>query len=439
VLTPLGQHPATHHRLLMRELTALAQGETRRLMVLMPPGSAKSTYTSILFPAWWFTQHPRSSIIAASHTASLAEHFGRQIRLLIQEHGPRLGYTLRDDSRAARRFSTNQGGEYFSTGVRGPIVGRRADLILIDDPVKSQAEADSRRQRDQLHDWFRADLLSRLRPRGRVILIMTRWHRDDLAGRLLARPKSWRVLELPALARQADPLGRQPGDPLWPEWEDAAALEAKRLAVGERSWAALYQQSPRTQEGALFRIARLRLQDHAPPIERAVRAWDLAATSELGARDPDWTVGVKLARTSDGEFVILDIVRLRGDPATVEEAIRATARADGPGVAIGLPQDPGQAGRAQVLYLARRLAGHTVHTSPETGSKLTRATPLASQVNAGNLVVLRAPWTPILLEELQDFPHGEKDDQTDALSRAFAMLTDAPPPARRANVPLLAR
>ncbi len=423
----------------MQELTALAQGETRRLMVLMPPGSAKSTYASILFPAWWFTQHPRSSVIAASHTASLAEHFGRQIRLLIQEHGPRLGYALSDDSRAARRFSTNRGGEYFATGVRGPIVGRRADLILIDDPVKSQAEADSRRQRDQLHDWFRADLLSRLRPRGRVVLIMTRWHRDDLAGRLLARAKLWRVLELPALARDNDPLGRNPGDPLWPEWEDAAALEAKRLAVGERSWAALYQQSPRTQESALFRIARIRLLDHPPLIERAVRAWDLAATSELGARDPDWTVGVKLARTPDGEFVVLDIVRLRGDPATVEEAIRATARADGASVPIGLPQDPGQAGRAQVLYLARRLAGHTVHTSPETGSKLTRATPLASQVNAGNLAVLRAPWTAALLEELQDFPHGEKDDQTDALSRAFAMLTDAPPPARRANVPLLAR
>src|SRR5579875_1128365 len=176
VLAPLGQRPAAHHRLLMAELEALSAGRVRRLMVLMPPGAAKSTYASVLFPAWWFTQHPRSAIIAATHTADLAQHFGRQVRALIEAAAPRLGYALRPDDRAARRFATTTGGQYYATGVRGPIVGRRADLAIIDDPVKAQAEADRAALRDALHEWFRADLLSRLKPRGRVLLVMTRWH-----------------------------------------------------------------------------------------------------------------------------------------------------------------------------------------------------------------------------------------------------------------------
>lgn len=437
-LAPRGLTPAAHHRLLIRELEALADGRTDRLLLLLPPGSAKSTYASLVFPPWWFARHPGSSILAASHTESLARHFGHGVRALVERHAARLGYQLDPRSRAAHRFGTTTGGEYYATGVHGPITGRRADLILIDDPIKSQAEADSPAARDHLWSWFRSDLTTRLKPGGRMLLIMTRWHPDDLGGRILEGADPWRTLRLPALAEPGDPLGRQPGEALWPEWEPAEALARKRAIVGERTFAALFQQDPRPRSGRMFLPARMPIVDD-PATLVAVRAWDLAATAQSPGRDPDFTVGLKLGRDAAGQFVVLDIVRLRGGPHEVEEAIVTTAAADGPAVTIGLPQDPGQAGRAQVRYLASRLAGHRVVATPETGAKETRAMGAASQANAGNLALRRAPWNRALLEELQDFPHGAKDDQADALSRAFGLLTDAPAPTRRANLPLLSR
>jgi predicted phage terminase large subunit-like protein len=442
VTAPLGWAPAAHHRRLLRDLEAVASGDIDRLMVLMPPGSAKSTYASLLFPAWWFTRHPRSSIIAASHTADLAQHFGRQLRALIADHTETLGYSLRPDSRAAGRWQTSAGGEYFATGLRGPIAGRRADLVIIDDPIKSHAAADSPLQRDHLWNWYRADLTTRLRPSGRVILIMTRWHEDDLAGRLLAQdPSEWHKLRLPALAEADDPLGRREGEALWPEWEDAKALLRKRLAIGERAWAALFQQSPRPPQGSLFNVTRIETIDTLPvdPQGQVVRAWDFAATLQAGSNDPDWTVGVKLMRDVSGRWIVVDVVRLRGSPRQVEEAILASARIDGRAVKIGLPEDPGQAGKTQISYLSRVLAGYVVSASRETGSKTLRASPVAAQVEAGNLLLLRAGWNHAFLEELRDFPHGRKDDQVDALARAFSMLTEFAAPARRIAVPVFAR
>ncbi len=139
-------------------------------MVLMPPGSAKSTYASLLFPAWWFTLHPDSSVIAASHTTSLAEHFGRQVRELVREYGDQLGYGLHNTGRkAAGHWQTTGKGEYYAAGIRGPLIGRRADLVIIDDPIKSQADADSPVLRERLWSWYRFDLTTRLKPRGRIV------------------------------------------------------------------------------------------------------------------------------------------------------------------------------------------------------------------------------------------------------------------------------
>lgn len=434
-----GFEPAAHHRLLISALEDVAAGRTRRLMVLMPPGSAKSTYASVLFPPWWFAQHPASAIIAASHTADLAQHFGRQVRALVREHGPRLGVELALDSRAAGRWRTDQQGSYFAVGVRGPITGQRADLVIVDDPVKSHAEADSAAARERLWNWYRSDLLTRLRPGGRVVLIMTRWHEDDLGGRLLARqPEDWRCLRLPALAEAEDPLGRQPGEPLWPEWEDMEALLGKRAQVGPRVWSALFQQNPHPPDGGVFDTRRIDTIDTAPR-GTSVRAWDLAASAQRDGADPDWSVGIKLCRDEAGRFVVLDIVRLRGSPAEVENAIVATAHADGADVPVGLPQDPGAAGKIALQAFARRLAGFAVRAGRETGSKLLRATPVAAQVGLGNLALLRGAWNAVFLDELRDFPHGAKDDQVDALARAFGMLIDASGPTRRVAVPLLAR
>lgn len=441
-LAPWGQQPARHHRLLLESLSRLSVGEIDRLMVLMPPGSAKSTYASILFPAWWFIQHPNTSIIAASHTADLATHFGRQVRSLVSEFSSVLGYSLNANSRAASRWQTSNRGEYFATGIRGPIAGRRADLAIIDDPVKSSVDAQNARHRDRIWEWYCSDLVTRLKPHARIALIMTRWHEEDLAGRLIAQAgKPWNMIRLPALAEVDDPLDRVVGEPLWPEWEDSAALEEKRNAVGERVWAALYQQSPRPLEGSLFKVSRIQLLDELPRdvVGPAVRAWDLAATVARPGSDPDWTVGIKMLRDPVGRWIVLDVVRLRGSPHEVETAITDAALADGTAVMIALPEDPGQAGKGQVSYLAGKLGGYNIKASRETGSKILRATPLAAQVEVGNLAFLRAAWNHVLLEELRDFPFGRKDDQVDALARAFHMLSNRTAAPRRLAIPMIGR
>jgi predicted phage terminase large subunit-like protein len=453
-----GHTPARHHKLLIAALEDVAAGSCDRLMVLMPPGAAKSTYASVLFPAWWFTQHPTSSIIAASHTAELAEYFGRRVRNLINVHDKRLGFRLAADNRAAGRWQVrapdgtpnggvaNGGarGEYFAAGVRGPITGRRADLAIIDDPVKSQAEADSPAFREHCWNWYRAELSTRLKPGGRIVLIMTRWHEDDLGGRLLAQQADeWRCLRLPALAEANDPLGREPGEPLWPEWEDCAAIERKRATVGTRAFAALFQQNPRPLEGALFRAERIPILDPPPLTKdsgRVVRAWDLAATPKRPGNDPDWTVGLLLLRDEAGRFIVLDIVRLRGSPLEVEQAITATARADGETVPISLPRDPGQAPEFQARHFAGLLAGYRFTITPERGAKLSRATPVAAQAEAGNLALARGGWNHAFLDELRNFPNTNHDDQIDALSRAFAhLISERAGSVRRVTIPFMAR
>ena len=440
--------PARHHRAMMQALEELTGTAGGRLMLQMPPGHGKSIYGSMLYPAWWFTRHPRSSVIMTCHTQELATHFGRGIRGFANERSDLLGYGFARDNKAAHRFTTTTGGEFFATGLGGGITGRRADLVLIDDPIKSHDQADSAAHRDAVWDWYRSELVSRLKPGGRIVLIMTRWHTDDFAGRLLATGEDWRALRWPALAEAGDPLGRRPGEALWPDWEDAAALAAKRLVVGERVWSALYQQAPRPDAGSLFPVARIGVVDAAPEGLRCVRAWDLAATEAgpraSGGRDPDWTVGVKLGRDAAGRVLVTDMVRLRQGPGAVTEAILRTAAADGPGVAVGLPQDPGQAGKQQVAWLTGQLAGHRVVASPESGAKLTRAMPVAAQAEAGTLLLLRAPWNAALLDELRDFPTGRHDDQVDALARGFAMLDTKGAMAgatagRRLYVPLMAR
>lgn len=255
-LAPQGLAPARHHRLLISKLKQVVSGQIDRLMVFMPPGSAKSTYTSVLFPPFWYVHHPRSNIIAASHTGELADKFGRSVRNTVDENSDLLGYSLDHDNRAAGRWETSEGGEYYAAGVLGNITGRRADLGIIDDPVKSADEAVRDTVREKVWDWYQADFYTRLKPNARIILIMTRWHEDDLGGRLLANQDAggdkWEVLSLPALAVANDPMGRAVNDPLWPEWEDAEKLLRKRGAVGERVWSSLYQQDPRPPADEAF-------------------------------------------------------------------------------------------------------------------------------------------------------------------------------------------
>ena len=425
---------------MIAQLEDIAVGRSDRLMIQMPPGSAKSTYGSILFPAYFLSRHPTAQIIGTAHTASLADYFGRHVRNVVIEHGEVLRLSLAKASRASARFGVTEGGEYFAAGVRGPITGRRGDLILIDDPIKSWAEAESPRFRNALYDWYRAELTARLKPEGRIVLMMTRWHEDDLAGRLMRTESGWKSLILPALAEPNDVMGRPEGAALWPEWEDEKAIARRRREVGERAFAALYQQRPRPPDAAMFNTKTIHVLAEAPRVVRMIRAWDLAATAEASGRDADYTVGLKLGVTSESKLVVLDVIRMRVSPAQVEARILIAAKADGPTTMIALPQDPGQAGVAQIALLIRTLVGFTVRASPEKGAKVIRARAAATQVDAGNVLLVAAPWNDAFLAELSAFPDSAKDDQVDALARAVNTLaTTTATATRRADVPLLLR
>jgi hypothetical protein len=251
-----GFKPAAHHKLIIRALEKVISGEIDRLMIFAPPGSAKSTYTSELLPPFWFKKFPRSSVIGCSHTGELAERFGRKVRNKILLKAPILGYTLDESNRAASRWETTNGGEYYAAGVGGAITGRRADLAIIDDPVKSREDAESETVRTKTYEWYKSDLVTRLKPDARIILIQTRWHLEDLGGMLLHEAEKggdqWTVINLPAFAVADDPLDRKVGEALWPQWEDKAALERKRTIIGNRDFESLYQQNPQPPGGTFF-------------------------------------------------------------------------------------------------------------------------------------------------------------------------------------------
>ena len=255
---------AAHHRLIAQKLQQVERGEISRLMIFMPPRHGKSELASRRFPAWYLGRHPERQIITASYNADLASDFGRDVRNIVGSADFRnvFAITLAQDSQAANGWHTNKGGSYVAAGVGTAITGRGAHILLIDDPVKDRADADSELVRKATWDWYRSTAYTRLMPGGAIIIIQTRWHEDDLAGRLL--DSSWDVLSLQALAEDDDPLNRKVGEALWPAWYNREVLDRTRTVVGDREWSALYQQKPQADEGEYFKREWLRYYQDLP-------------------------------------------------------------------------------------------------------------------------------------------------------------------------------
>lgn len=392
----------------------------------MPPGAAKSTYGSILYSPWHFAQHPDHCVIAASHTAELAEKWGRRVRNLLAEHSLVLGVGLSPDSQAAGRWETSAGGEYFAAGVGGAIAGRRADLVVIDDPVRSREDADSELVRDKTWDWYKSDLYTRLKPGGRIVLIQTRWHEDDLAGRLLADMAAggdrWEVISLPALAEGDDPLGRRPGEPLWPEWEDDEALARKRRAVGARDWSALYQQRPAPEDGDYFKAEWLRPYEKAPALEtlRVYGGSDYAVTADGG----DFTVHAVVGLDPEGRMYLLDLWRKQAASDVWVEAFCDLVKEWKP---IAWAEEQGQIRAGVGPYIDRRQRERQAwcvrEQFPTRGDKAVRAQSIRGRMALEGLYVPKnADWLPNLRSELLSFPAGKHDDQVDALGLVGQLL-----------------
>lgn len=421
-----GFEPAAHHRLLIEKLEQVTSGEIDRLAVFMPPGAAKSTYASILYTPWHLGQRPRDCVIAASHTLELAEKWGRRVRNLIAEHSLILGVSLADDSQAAGRWETDTGGEYFAAGIGGAITGRRADLVVIDDPVRSREDADSEVIREKVWDWYKSDLYTRLKPGGRIVLIQTRWHEDDLAGRLLEEMANggdvWEVISLPAIAEADDPLGRSLGQPLWPEWEGLGELDRKRRAVGPRDWSALYQQRPAPEEGDYFKSEWLKPYERAPARDtlRVYGGSDYAVTADGG----DYTVHVVVGLDPDGRMYLLDLWRAQASSDRWIEAFCDLVREWKP---VGWAEEQGQIKAGVGPFLDRRQRERQAHVFrepfPTRGDKAVRAQSIRGRMALNGLYVpVNAPWYPALRSELLSFPAGKHDDQVDALGLVGQLL-----------------
>ena len=251
---------APHHRLIARKLEAVERGEIRRLMISMPPRHGKSMLASEFFPAWYIGRNPNHYVIAATYAQELADDFGRKVRNQIADPAFKAifpGVGLKDDSTSAKRFhitapndafATGQDGAYFAVGVGGPLTGRGAHLLLIDDPVKNREDADSELIRKKTREWYTSTAYTRLMKDGRVVVIQTRWHESDLSGWLLAehQHEGWDVLSLPAI----DDSGKA----LWPEMYPVDRLNQIRLAVGPRDWSALYQQRLGPERGSHYAV-----------------------------------------------------------------------------------------------------------------------------------------------------------------------------------------
>jgi len=422
-----GRWQAADHLLMLSDkLVQIAAGKLKRLMVFMPPRHGKSEMISKYFPAWYLGHHPDHRIILSSYEADFAASWGWKARNIIEEYGRDIfGISVASDSSARNRWDiANHDGGMNTAGAGGPITGKGAHLFLIDDPIKNSEEAHSEVKRDKLWEWYQSTAYTRLEPEGAIILIQTRWHQDDLGGRLLNEMErggeQWEVLNFPAIAEENDILGRKIGDPLWSERYNLQSLENIRETVGQYYWYAMYQQSPYTKTGGMFERAWFEIVDTVPP-GRQVRFWDLAATEAKQGSDPDWTVGVLMVESS-GSYYIKDVVRVRKKPGDVEALIKQTAQMDGIETQIYMEQEPGSSGKGVIATYAKLLSGYAFYGVPSTGSKMVRAQPLSAAASRGDVKVVNAVWLNAFLSELELFPNGAHDDQVDAAAGAFLQL-----------------
>jgi len=408
--------PANHHRLIAERLEAVERGEIDRLMIFMPPRHGKSELASRRFPAWYLGRNPDRSVIAASYNSDLASDFGREVRNIVAsgEYKAVFDSTLAQDSQAANRWHTNQSGSYVAAGVGTAVTGRGAHILLIDDPVKDREEADSELRRQRVWEWFTSTAYTRLAPNGAIVLIQTRWHEDDLAGRLLeAKGDTWEVLDLPALHNDKA---------LWPEAYDRSALERIRQAIGPRDWSALYQQSPSPDEGVYFKRDWFSWYDRLPANLYFYGGSDYAVTDQGG----DYTVHVVAGIDHNQDIYVVDLWR---DQSTTDVWIDGFLDLVDQHQPLMWAEEQGQIIKSVGPFISRRMDERGVYCAREqftsTRDKPTRARSFQAMAASGKVYLPRdTSWSPALINELLTFPAGKHDDMVDALSLLCRMLSD---------------
>lgn len=432
-----------HHEVTAAALDDVLEGKLRRVIVLMPPQNGKSELVSRRFPAYALGRKPHKRIIATSYSGDLASDMSRDVQRIMDSPrygllfpNSRLAETTDDEVKTVRQFSVvGSRGYYYSAGVGGSITGKSCDIGIIDDPIKNRAEAESKVYRDAVWNWYVSTFATRqFGDSGAIVIAVTRWHQDDLVGRLLALAASqpdadqWVVIRFEAICENPDRSidSRAIGEPLWPAKYPLRELMSRKVTAGSYDWLSLYQQTPTSPSGTLFKREWFtHFVDAAPAVARRARGWDTAASEGAG----DYTVGVKIAECM-GRYYVEDVVRGQWSPHNADLVIAATAEADGPGCAQREEQEGGASGKAVVGARAKDLAGQDYAAVATTGSKVTRSKPFRAQCEAGNVFLVKGRWNTDYISELCDFPSGKYDDQVDGSSAAFnAVLLEEEPPA----------
>lgn len=440
------------HELIASTLDRVVQLEVKRLMIFAPPQHGKSELVSVRLPAFFLGKNPDEPVILTSYGATLAESKSRQVRDIItsDEYRALFGVLapidepveLRADSRAVARWllAEHRGG-MLAVGVGGPVTGHGARLGIIDDPFENWEQAQSQTIRDKVWNWYRGTFRTRIWEGGAIVLIMTRWHEDDLAGRLLNdQADEWTVLRLPALAEtqedrdyndkrmkvatgQADPLGRAAGEALAPNRYSREALLSLKKDVGPLVWGAEYQGAPTAAQGTMVKRHWLKIVDAVPvDVLGRIRYWDKAASTSKSAK---FTAGVRLAYGANGAIYIEHVVRDQWETADRREAIKQTAKMDGQAVLIGIEQEPGSSGLDSVRDDIRLLVGFAVFADRPSGDKDTRLAPFIAQAAIGNVYLVAGDWNQDYIDELCALPNGRYRDQSDATSGALNRLVES--------------
>lgn len=419
---------AAHHLLILRAIERAASRRYGRFMLFLPPGSAKSTYASVVAPTYYMGCNPGTKIILASYGTDLARKHGRKARQIVRsaEYQSLFNTGLTRDSSAAHEWALTNGSEYLAAGLMAGLTGNRAHGALIDDPIKGREQADSPTIRAKTWDAYNEDLQTRLIPGGWMGLVQTRWHEDDLAGRILpkgydgrsgmvecADGRVWEIINVPAMCeRPDDPLGRAIGEYLWPEWFDASHWAPFRAQ--SRTWASLFQQRPRPDDGGVFKESWCTRRYNLIPASAnvCIHSWD-TAQKEQEQNDPSVMTAWRLGHYDPG-YYLADVFRDRVDYPTLKRKVISLALRDNPAAILIEDKSSGQ---SLIQELRTTTTLPVIAIEPE-GSKFFRAVDVSPMVEAGQLILPYASqWLADYEGEVFAFPLATHDDQTDSTTQ----------------------
>ena len=408
----------SHHKKIADQFNRLAEGKINRLIINMPPRHTKSEFASFLLPAWMIGRNPKLKIIQTTHTTELAVRFGRKAKHLIDSPDYKRFFktTLREDSQAAGRWETDQGGEYFAAGVGSAITGRGADLLIIDDP-HSEQDAMNPEALERAYEWYTSGPRQRLQPGGKIVVVMTRWSLKDLTGSLIGAQKGiksdqWEVIEFPAILPDEQPV--------WPEYWKLSELESVKASLSIQKWNAQWMQNPTSEEGSIIKRDWWRKwdKDYIPELYHVIQSYDTAfLKKETADYSAITTWGVFYPNPDSGpNLILLDAIKERLEfPELRRRALEQYHYWKPESVVI-----ESKASGLPLTYELRKMGIPVINFTPSKGNdKHSRINAVAPLFESGQIWAPEAAFAEEVIEECAAFPFGDHDDLVDSMTQAL--------------------